>query len=153
MASTTDPRASGFDADAFRDAIRFAMNMGLPNATNERVTFKWDVVSNYTSADPSGRPYVWTDTATTRVVTDDVQIPAAVQFVARASAGEHGGPFGNIENPHVIVTILDEDYTLVQGARKIEFDGNLYIINFVAPPLGLFDVTIYQIYAAAEDES
>jgi hypothetical protein len=30
---------------------------------------------------------------------------------------------------------------------------NTYVVDFVAPPIGLFNVTIYQMYCSARDES
>lgn len=153
MAATTDPRGASFDAFGFRDAIRFAMNMGLPEDENERATFVWDKAISYDISDPAGNPYDYTKTPTKVISHDPVQIPVAVQFIQRASSGVTNTPFGEIDSPHVIVTALDEDYALVRGADKILFGEDVYVISFVKPPDGLFGVTVYTIFAAAEDEA
>lgn len=150
MAGMTDPRAAGFNAAKFRDAVRFAMTMGLPNAVEERITFKWDVVRSYDNPDPAGNPYNWHETPTRRVELDPVQVTAAVEFKTDSSDGT---PLGSIENPHVIITLLDQDYELVRDADKVTLNEATYIIKYTAPPLGLFDVTVYQMYAEAEDET
>lgn len=150
MASTTDPRAAGFNADVFRDAIRFAMNMGLPNAEEERVTFLWDIERSYENPDPSGNPYNFNETPTRRIVRDPVQLAAAVEFRSDATDGTSLGP---IENPHIIVTLLDEEWEQVKDASRIKLNEATYIVKFTAPPMGMFDATVYQMYAEAEDES
>lgn len=150
MAGMTDPRAAAFNSAVFRDAIRFAMTMGLPNSTSERITFTWKVDRTYDNPDPAGKPYFFNQEPTQRVIKDPVQIPAAVQF---QTDSPDGTPFGSIENPHIIVTLLDEDWALVSDADEIVLDDDVYVIKFTAPPMGLFDATVYQMYATAKDES
>lgn len=153
MASTTDPRGASFNSDEFRDAIRFAMNMGLPENEDERIIFKWNVVKTYDNPDPAGKPYFWNQSSDTTTTHADVSVPAAVEFFHNKSSGKAGTPFGEIDSPYIIATLLDEDYENVRGAEIIEIDGSTYMVNFVAPPMGLFDTTIYQIFATAEDET
>lgn len=152
MAGTTDSRAAGFNPAAFRDAIRFAMHMGLPNATEERATFRWTTVRTYDTADPAGNPYDYTATPATSVAHDDVLIPVAVEFSARP-AGSRDTAVGQFDSSRAVITVLDEDYALVEGADLVLLGGNTYEVEFVGPPLGLFDVTIYQLYCDARDES
>lgn len=152
MASTTDPRAAGFDAAAFRDAIKFAMNMGAPEDTSERVTFRWKTVKTYNQADPHGNPYNRRATPVSTTTHADVQIDCAVEFIPRASLGT-GTPVGDFETPRAIITVLDEDYPSVEGADEVLMGGNVYRIDYVQPPVGLFSVTIYQIHVSAESES
>jgi hypothetical protein len=152
MAGTTDPRASGFNATQFRDAIRFAMNMGLPQSTLERVTFRWTDHNDYAIEDPEGLPYKFTATPILTTSHVDVLATAAVEFVTRASLTD-GSAVGSFDTPRAIITILDEDYVLVDTANRIVLGGNTYKIDFVAPPFGLFDVTVWQIHCTAMDES
>ena len=152
MASTTDPRASGFDAAAFRDSIQFAMNMGLPETESERVTFRWTPEKDYTIEDPGGNPYDYTATPTNTVAPADVQVNAAVEFVTRTTLSG-GTAVGEFNTPRAVITLLDVDYADVEGADKVLLGGNTYYVDFVAPPIGLFDVTIYQIHCSAGDES
>lgn len=153
MATMSDPRAAAFKAASFRDAIRFAMTMGLPDAVDQRVTFQWSTKKTFSVPDPAGNPYSWSDTPTKVVTHDDVQVPVAVQFKARATGSADGTPFGAVENPQLILTLLDEDYAQVEGADLVVADGSTYIVDFIKPPDGLFDVTIYTIYCKAQDES
>lgn len=142
----------GFDAAGFRDAIRFAMNMGLPETESERATFRWNPARTFTTDDPAGLPYDWTDTPATETVHADVQVPVAIEFGAQAAAGTDT-PVGQIDTSRAVLTVLDEDYQQIVGANEVVLGGNTYDIDFVAPPLGLFEVTVYQIYASARDES
>lgn len=152
MASTTDPRGSGFNAAEFRDAIRFAMNMGLPESTSERATFKWTVTRDFNVEDPGGNPYSWNSEPTEVHSRADKQVSVAVEFVSQASLAS-GNQVAQFDTARVILTLLDLDYAEIEGADIVELGGNTYKIDFVAPPIGLFGVTVYQIYASAEDES
>lgn len=149
---TDDARAAGFNPAEFRDAIKFAMHMGLPEDTQERATFIWTPQKTYSRTDAAGRPLRWTDTPVTNVTHEDVQVDVAVEF-QRYSSGEGQTSLGDFHTTSVTLTVLDEDFALIEGADKVLLGGNTYTIEYVAPPVGLFDVTVYQIYLRAEDES
>jgi len=158
---TGDARQSGFNAAEFRDAIEFAMKMGLPGTQSERVTFQWDDVNTYADPDERGQPYSWTDSPTSSVTAADVPasltVPCAVEFTARrSSSGET--IMGSFDASAITITLLDTQYALVQDANlalpnKVIVDGNTYDIGFWGAPVGLFDVTVYQAFAQARDES
>lgn len=151
MANPTDASfLAGFDADAFRQAITSTMEMGLPEAESERVTFIWKTERSYTKADDKGNPYDFTATPTSVSATDPVQIPAAVEFSSRRP---DGSPIGQFENPRVVVTILDTHFPSIDGANQAKLGGNTYTIDFVEPPVGLGPVTVYRVWMTAVDES
>lgn len=152
MARSTDPRASGFNAAAFKDAVKFAMKMGAPDSEALRATFIWRSVSTYAAADSGGQPWSLSDTPLTTTETDPVLVDVAVEFVARTTLAG-GTPIGNFDTPRAIITILDDDYALITGADQVLLGGNTYNIDLVAPPLGLFGVTIYQLHCSAIDEA
>lgn len=147
----TDPR---FNAANFRTNIRFAMTMGLPESTSDRATFQWDTRRTFLTPDAGGEPFDWTATAATTTTYPDVRIPCAVESTAGPSVN---GPMGQFDVSRVVITVLDTDFALltVGGvfANRVLLGQNSYEIDFIAPPLGLFDVTIYQIHAKALDES
>ena len=152
MATSTDPTfGAGFDPDEFRKNIRLVMNMGLPEAESERVTFRWKSTYDYTIEDPDGDPYDWSSTPIAQDEPEDVQVPAAVEFVSNRTEG--GSPIGEFDNPRVILTLLDVDYELIKTANQVLLGGNTYTIRFWGPPVGLFSVTVYQAYLNAEDEA
>jgi hypothetical protein len=126
--------------------------MGLPNASSEQATFRWNAASTYEAEDVAHNPFDWTDTPTTEITHPDVQIPVAVEFSARP-AGSLDTVQGQFDNARCVITILDTDYESVTGADEVLLGGNSYTIDFWGPPLGLFDVTIYQVYATATDEA
>ena len=153
MATPTDSSfGAGFDATKFRNAVRSAMEMGLPNTVSERATFRWNVERTFSYQDEATNPYDWTDTPVTEVTHADVLIPVAVEFTARP-AGTTDTPIGQFDTARAVVTILDTDYPDVAGADQVILGGNTYSIQFVAPPIGLFTVTVYQMYLEAVDES
>lgn len=139
-----------FDSTIFRANIKNVMKMAAPTAVEERVTFLWDDVKTYTGpTDPSGKPYQL-DAATASVEeTENVQIDCAVEIVDRVPSGT---PIGEFNNPRATITVLDNDYALIEGSSKCLIGGNTYNINYVEP-IGLFDVTVYIIRAQAQDEA
>lgn len=141
-----------FNPAVFRQAIRDTMIMGLPNATAEKPTFRWNPNKTYATADPGGAPYDFTAAPVVTVAPADVQVAVAVEFSSRP-AGSLETVIGEFDNSRVIITVLDEDYELIRGADEVILGGNTYDIQFVGPPLGLFEVTVYQIFAIARDES
>ena len=141
-----------FNATEFRTNIRNVMLMGTPTQTSEQATFQWTAEKSFSASDLGGDPWDFAATPTSTVTHADVQVPVAVEFTARpgASADEVAGHF---DASRAVITILDEDYALVQGADLVVLGGNTYEVEFVAPPVGLFDVTVYTVYAIARDES
>lgn len=143
---------SGFNPAVFRAAIVDAMNMGLPTDPTERATFRWHKQQTFSTADPSGMPYDLAATPATDTTPDDVQIPCAVEFSARP-AGSLETTIGEFDTSRVIITILDDHFPSIEGADEVLLGGNTYDIQFVGPPIGLFEVTVYQVFALARDES
>lgn len=156
MARTTDPRGADFDAAAFRDAIHFAMRMGAPEAVNERLTFRWTPRDTFTVADPAGRTYDWTQAPTATTTITDIQLDCAWKFAGGPTAEN---PMGQFDQTKIEVTLLDEEYQALLAHSGgdmpdlIVAGGNDYVLAYMPPPNGLFDVTVYTLYAEARDES
>lgn len=152
MAQPTDTGfLEGFDASAFRQAITSAMEMGLPDNEGERITFRWKTTKTFSeNTDRSGTPFNLSAAPEAVDETPDVQIPATAEITRIAPDGTAIGTF---DHPYVLITVLDTHYPLIDGASQVILGGDTYNIDFVAPPFGLGEVTIYQIYATAMDES
>lgn len=158
---TGDARQAPFDAAKFRDAIGFAMKMGLPGAASERVTFQWTPQNTYASADQKGSPYDWTTGPTSSVTASDMvaslTLPVAIEYVdSKASSGDT--VIGDFDTGRLRVTIMDTEYAMLINANlglpdSIIVDGNIYNIDYFIPPTALFSVTVYSCYCTARDES
>lgn len=143
---------TGFDSKLFKESIKKVMKMGLPETTNLRPTFRWTTVKTFGQSDSGGKAWTKNSSPVTTVSHADVQIDCAVQFIV-ARGGGVGNMVGEFNNPHVIITVLDTDYALVGGANKVLLGGDTYNIDYVEPPIGLFDVTVYNIHCTAQDET
>lgn len=151
MATPTDSSfGSSFDAAAFRDAITSTMEMGLPTDESERVTFRFSAEETFETVDSAGHPFDYTASPTTVTPETDVQVPVAVEFEARP-ASSLDTSLGQFDSPRGTVTILDTYYPDVEGADLVIVDGKEYTIEYWLPPVGLFDVTIYQCIITARD--
>lgn len=152
MAGTTDPRAAGFNAAEFRSAVKFAMNMGLPDSVAERATFRWETERTWSIADSGGEPFNIHEDPASETDHEDVQIDVAVEF-ANVRGADTGLSVGEFTSGRALITVLDEDMTSIEGADVVLLGGNTYDIKFIRPPIGLFDVTIYQLDCEARDET
>lgn len=141
-----------FNPTAFRNAIIDAMNMGLPSDSTNAATFRWNPQRTFNKVDPSGTPYDLTAAPVTDTTPEDVQIPCAVEFSARPAGSVETG-MGEFDSSRAIITVLDDHLPSVSGADQVLLGGNTYDIQFTGPPIGLFEVTVYQIFAIARDES
>lgn len=152
MVASSDPRAAGFDSAAFKDAINFAMEMATPSDVLQRATFRWRDEKTFDTQDSGGSPYSFTAVPSITIHRDDLSVNVAVQFIPKNSIME-GTSFGEFNNPRVILTLLDESYQQVWDADEVLLGGDLYVIEYTEPPIGLFDVTVWSMYAIARDES
>lgn len=140
MASSTPQ----FDPEVFRTNIHFAMTMGQPTNVPDQVTFRWSPTKTGTGpSDPGGVPYDLTQPATIVNPHPDVVVPCAVRFTPGAIEDT---PIGEMDPTKMVLTLLDVDFAQVIGADTVLYGQHPYSVDFVAPPLGLFQVTVYEIY-------
>jgi hypothetical protein len=149
----TDPRAAGFNSDVVRDALEFAMKMGMPDNAAERVKFIFKAQHTYANEDPTGNPYEWSAPPTATISERrEVEVPVAMEFISRTSQGRDT-TMGHLLPSHVEIYILDTYIDDVRGADELMVDGNVYKITAWPPPHALFDFTLYPCLAEAVDES
>lgn len=149
----TDPT---FVASDFRTSIRFAMAMGMPTADGEKLKWYFNTVKTYSHHDPSALPYDWTASPTSDTKEDpsDPDVPTIVDYALEFGAGSSTDTeVGRFDTSHLVVTLLDQDWVVVQGADYAMIGDTVYDVQFVGPPLGMFDVTVYQVYLKARDQS
>lgn len=155
MATSTNSFGSNFDAAAIRQKLTDVMNMGLPEDVGERATFRWKTEYQNTITAPSGKAYDFTATPVATDAPADVQIPVAVEFLPSPPTSRFavGTPMGEFDNARAVITILDTYYPQVATADQVLLGDNIYNVEFWAPPIGLFDLTVYQVYLSAQDET
>lgn len=144
--------AAGFDPDKFRTAIHFVMNLGLPQATVDRPTFYFRSTKTYppgTRLDTEGTPL---DPRIEAVVTTPtpVQVPCAVEYTADRTDNE--SLVGTFVDSKATLTILDTDFALVKDAIEVALGQSRFNITFIAPPIGLSTVTVYQVFCFPKNE-
>lgn len=153
---------SGFDEPAFRDAILNTMLMGIPEDPKERLTFWWRRDQTYSPDDPAGNPYDWTEAPVIDLPGNPklpdkggdqpVQVPYALEFSARP-AGSSNTVFGEIDASRAIVTMMEVDFQKVSNSDYATIGDSRYRIQFDAPPVGLFGVSVWTLYLEAEDQA
>lgn len=154
MARPTDTTfGADFDADLFRSAIVSTMEMGMASGGNpvQECIFKWTDKHTYTSSDQEGAPYDFAASPATTVTHEDVKVPVAIELFPSDDKGSSA--LGELDQVKAAITVLDTYYDQVRTADLISLGHSLYTIDYVAPPVGLFDVNIYTLYVTSIDEA
>lgn len=120
------------------------MTMGSPNLTAEKATFRWSRAQTHNPQDPANRPYRWdqvpvTDTTPPDVVLDNV----AVEFATNRAGG--GTSVGEFVPLRATLTLLDEEYSQVEGADLVLLGGDPYGITMTTT-VAMFSVDVYQMF-------
>lgn len=156
--SGTDTR---FNATKFRNGIKFAMEMAFPEDSSKRFTWHWTPERTYHKPDSGGFPLEFKQSqVATEVDISDFIVDVACKFTAVGSNSRVGGTeLGVFDIASIEATLLDTDYEALKAhgngrlPDQAMVDGSIYTVQIWKPPLGLFDVTIYQAILQAQDES
>lgn len=141
--------SNDFDAAGFRDAIHEVMLMGAPTAEADRAKFYFTKTLVYnTNVDDNNVPF---DPDATVTETQPAPISAACG-IEYFDANDQPIVFGSVTASRVGVTLLDEEYDKVKGCAYMVIGGERYFYKRTEPPAGLFDVGVYTMYFAAENE-
>jgi hypothetical protein len=152
--------SAAFDSQGFRDAIKFAMQMGTnPNPDRRPIFVKRSGAATYWKnnvqlsttprLDRDGIP-LDPDVEVRREADQNLEVDCAIEVV-RAEAEEL--PVGNFRPTKVVATLLDAEYALVQGCRELLYNGDRYVFGYEPESNGLFDVGVYTMIFYAKDES
>lgn len=128
------------------------MQMGSPNSTPQKVTFRWKTGKDYLKEDIIDQPYDWTATPTATTSHADVIVDVAVEFGRLTGSVTEENAIGNFDSTRAIITVLGEEYALISDADVVLIGGDTYVLNYVQP-LALFDQDVYQIHCTALDET
>jgi hypothetical protein len=141
----------GFNPNTFRDAIRFVYTMAAPPDPDRQVVFHFEGTTSWShpEIDSDNVPFDPTARKTTTVTKPPIKVPCQVE-----SAEDNGDdtPFGTVIATRIIITLLDEDYAKVEDCTFVVFDGDKYIRELIAAPIGLFNVGLHSIVFIAEND-
>lgn len=145
----TDPRISGFDADAVRSGLRLAMKVGLPPDAAEQPTFFFPREYTTTDAtDQEGVPFS-PDGRRNAPPPRSVKVDCAIEY--RDGEGKLEN-FGVIVPARVVLTLLDLDYVRIKGFEYVVIGGGKYYYRRTETPKGLVSVGLYKVHCVSEDE-
>lgn len=149
-----------FPEEQFRNAIKFAMQMGKnPDESRQVIFIRKGTGRTYwkNGVEIEGAPRMDRDgnpldpTIETREEEDtEIRRDCAVE-VERADAEEL--PVGNFRPTKVVITLLDDDYTAVKDCREVQYNGDRYLYGYEPESDGLFEVGVYTMIFYALDES
>lgn len=156
--------AASFDAQQFRDAIRFAMQMGTPNDPDRAPLFirkssgrrfwlgdveQFPPPNGTLRLDRDGKP-LNPDVRVEQTADEKIRVDCAIEVV-RADANEL--PIGNFRPTKVVCTLLDTEYAQVSGSRELIYNGDQYVYGYEPEANGLFDAGVHTMVFYALDES
>lgn len=160
----TDPAlglSATFDSQGFRNAIRFAMEMGAPPDPALRPTFVFppsgttyrkngiDIAASDVRRDRDGHP-LDPDIETIQTPGARIQVDCAIEIM-RADANEI--PVGSFRPTKAVITLLDEEHEQVKGCREVIYNGDRYAFGYEPDAIGLFDVGTFTMIFYAIEES
>lgn len=137
----------GFDPDGFREAIRFAMNLGATPDIEQQATFYFPKTT--TSAgplDPSGVPFAPGTPVARTPTREPVRVPCGIEDAAGDPQATGIGRFGD----GIVVTLLDEDYAAVEGFAFVAVGGVRYDYARELIPRGLGPVGVHRLLCTGE---
>jgi hypothetical protein len=149
---------TSFDATQFRNAVRFAMQMGAPPTPDLRALFMFP---------STGRTYVKNGSPVTNPRTDRDGVPldpeiqmvdapgseVAVDCAVEISpADPEELPVGQFRPTKAEVTLLDVDFAQVDGCKELRYNGDRYAFGYETHGLGMFDVGVHVLTFYALDE-
>lgn len=138
-----------FDAQAFRDGVRFAMDMAAPVEAVDQATFYFPNVLVYNRpVDADNVPFDPASTVTSQPVTP-VRVTCAIEYFDADGLPTN---FGTVTPSKITITLLDEEYERVKSCSSVVVGGERYVYQRTEPPLGLFEVGLFTLHFTAEDE-
>jgi hypothetical protein len=149
VAST--PQIPNFDANAVREGLRLAMQVGLPPDTDDQPLFVMPTTvsgDSVNALDAAGTPFK-ANYRPARTAPVTKRVPCAIEYFDGAGKIES---FGLVAPSHVLLTLLDQDFAQVKGFSYVVIGGNKYWYERELVPLGLVDVGVHQVKCASDDE-
>ena len=145
------PEIPDFDAEEVRAGLTLAMNVGLPVQLEDRPTFVFpsEITDTGIARDLEGVPFDWKGDRTPTGPDTTYQVPCGIEYIDDTGKVE---AFGQMSPSRVILSILDEDYALIEGFSYVVIGGVKYHYQRTEPPIGLVSVGVYQVHCRADDE-
>ncbi len=150
---------TAFNQPEVEAALRFAMNMGMPLLPEDRLTWHWNPDRTYTIQDVNADPYNWTAPPVTDVPGNPVQPGGSLQVLYALEATNASSSytvdtaFGQFDPTKIAITLLDAEFQQIKTADYITMRLVTYDISFVAPPVALFSMPVWTVYAEARDSA
>lgn len=152
--------SASFDAAQFKNAIRFAMQMGTPPDVDKRAVFikksdsktywKNDVEVLNPRLDRDRLP-LDPEIVVLETADEEISVDCAIE-ITKADGDEL--PVGTMRSTtKATVTVLDDQYALIKGAQELRYNGDIYKYGYEPEGLGLFTVGINTLIFYAEQES
>lgn len=125
------------------------MEFGLPEETAARPTFVFERVDT-TTAEVDGEGVAFDPDATVTEGTPvSKQVDCAVEYIDGDGKIES---FAVVAPSKVKLTLLDDEFALVDGFYYVIIKGQKYYYQRSEPPVSLGTVTVYTIHCRSEDE-
>lgn len=150
---------TAFNQTEVEAALRFAMNMGMPVEIADRLTWHWNDSKTYTIQDVNADPYNWTASPVTDVPGNPVQPGGSLQVLYALESTNASSSYtvdtslGQFDPTKIAITLLDTEFQQIKTADYITMRLVTYDISFVAPPLALFSMPVWTVYAEARDSA
>lgn len=130
-------KGAGFDATAFAAGIRTAMAMSAPLAEDDRATFYFPKTGTAAIRSADDVPFD-PDVVHDRTGKAPVTVPCAVEY---SQPADQDTAFGVSRPTRLKVTLLEDDYALVEGCEFMAYGGERYEYRYTET-VALFDAGV-----------
>jgi hypothetical protein len=156
--------AVNFPTETVRNALLFAMQMGAPNMSGREIAFvkkapgrryflddeeQFQPPLGTLRLDRDGRP-LNPEIRVEQTPDDRIVVDAAIE-IDDASAEEM--PVGKFRPVRATVTLMQQEYDLIQGIKELEYNGDRYGFSHEPEIPALFDLDFHVLVFYAIDES
>lgn len=143
------PTPAGFDAAKVVAGLHKAMAFGAPSLLGDRATFVMPSEAVY--SDPRDDDNVPFSVAVRPVRPPAVShvVPCAIEYYDAAGKMEN---FGLISPSRVQITLLADDFALVEGFEYAVIGGLKYLYRKTEPPVALGSIDVWTVWCQAEDD-
>jgi hypothetical protein len=146
----------GFNASEVRAGIHLAMQFGESPLPAKRVVFYVPLLSVMLPpaypVDSDGVPFNPVTPFVPKPY-DEITVLCAVEYLPAERDPVIDQAGSGVHRSRVLITLLDTEFDLVHDADFITIDGDKYLRDWEAPPIGLGPIGVYQVRFTAEDEA
>ena len=143
--------SADFDSDGFREGIRAAMLMSMPNAVAAQPLFHFQDLRAVDIVDSGGEPFDWSATPTGTPPRSSRRVTCLIDPHTKPMPTETTiGPF-RLDRANLY--FFEDEWAQIQDFVSVDIDQITYDRTELLQPITLFDVTLRSVTVQSQDKN